>query len=213
MSEPIRIMVVDDHSPVHRSLSIINDIYPDLLLVAHASNGQEAIQQCDETVPDVILMDVVMPLMNGIEATRVIHSRHPDVKILALSSFQDEASVQEMMLAGAVGYVLKNSSLEELVNSIRAVRSGKTVFSIEVTHALFNATATRVEATEDFGLSPRELEVLAHLVKGLGNKEIAQLMIISEATVKFHVRSILAKLNVSGRVEAVAVAVEKHLVK
>ena len=206
-------MVVDDHSPVHRSLSIINDIYPDLRLVAHASNGQEAIQQCDEQAPDVILMDVVMPQMNGIEATRIIHSRHPDIKILALSSFQDEASVQEMMRAGAVGYVLKNSSLEELVNSIRAVQSGKTVFSMEVTHALFNAKVTKDESTDDYGLSARELEVLSHLVKGLGNKEVAQLMVISEATVKFHVRSILAKLNVSGRVEAVAIAVEKHLVK
>jgi NarL family two-component system response regulator LiaR len=213
MTNLIRIMLADDHSQVHRSLSIINDTYPNLQLIAHASNGVEAIEQCDEYLPDVILMDVIMPGMNGIEATRIIHQRHPQVKILALSSFQDGNSVQDMIEAGASGYVLKNSSLEELVNSIRAVQSGKTVFSMEVTHTLFGANAEKNSAPSDFGLSPREFEVLGQMVKGLGNKEVAHVLTISEATVKFHVRGILAKLNVSSRVEAVAIAVEKHLIK
>lgn len=213
MTNPIRIMLVDDHSQVHRSLSIVNDSYPDILLVAHASNGQEAVEQSHEHTPDVILMDVIMPIMNGIEATRIIHQRQPHVKILALSSFQDDESVQKMMESGAVGYILKNSSLDDLVNSIRTIYSGKTVFSAEVTHALFAPKSETIKVTDDYGLSLRELEILKHLIKGLSNKEIAALLIISEATVKFHVRSILAKFNVSGRVEAVALAVEKHLIK
>ena len=213
MTATIRILLVDDHSQVHRSLSIIDDTYSDLILIAHASNGEEAIRQCDEHHPDVILMDVIMPVMDGIEATRIIYERHPEVKILALSSYQEEENVQEMMRAGAVGYILKNSSLEELVNSIRAVQSGKAVFSAEVTHALFAPKIAPVEAHEDYGLSSRELEVLVQMIKGSSNKQIAQTLAISEATVKFHVRGILAKLNVSGRVEAVAFAVEKNLVK
>src|SRR5450432_328753 len=206
MTVPIRVMLVDDHSQVHRSLSIMNDSYNDLILVAHASNGEEAIRQCEEHLPEVILMDVVMPTMNGIEATRIIHGRFPEIRILALSSFQDEDSVKEMMIAGAVGYVLKNSSLDELVNSIRAVHSGKTVFSSEIIHTLFTPKGTQDQATDDYGLSSRELEVLVQMVKGFSNKQIAQALTISESTVKFHVRAILSKLKVSGRTEAVAVA-------
>ena len=213
MTPIINILLVDDHSQVHRSLSIMHDTHPDLILVAHASNGEEAVRQCDESQPDVILMDVVMPTMNGIEATRIIHQRYPQIRILALSSFQDEDSVQDMMRAGAVGYVLKNSSLEEIVNSIRAVHSGKTVFSSEITRALFAPKATiPEEPPPDYGLSARELEVLAQMVRGSSNKQIALALTVSEATVKFHVRGILAKLGVSGRVEAVALALEKKLI-
>src|SRR5579859_6924330 len=164
--KPIRVMLVDDHSQVHHSLIIINDSYPDVRIVAHASNGEEAIRQCQEPEIDVILMDVVMPTMNGIEATRIIHERHPQIKILALSSFQGETDVQEMMWAGAAGYVLKNSSLEELVNCIRATQSGKSVFSAEVTQVLLNQKGPQDAAPQDYGLSQRELEVLACMIKG-----------------------------------------------
>src|SRR5450631_2495291 len=109
MSEPIRVMLVDDHSQVHHSMRVLNDIYTDVVLMAHASNGEEAVRQCEEQQPDVILMDVIMPTMNGIEATRHIHQSYPQIKILALSSFQDEESIHAMLQAGAVGYVLKNS--------------------------------------------------------------------------------------------------------
>jgi two-component system, NarL family, response regulator LiaR len=212
MNEPIRIMLVDDHSQVHRGLNILQDTNTDMILVAHASNGQEAVEQCEECHPDIIIMDVVMPVMNGIEATRIIHQKHPNIKILALSSFQDEESVHDMIKAGAVGYILKNSSLMELANSIRAVFAGTTVFSTEVTHALFNSKAAQEQPKEDFGLTARELQVLALMVKGYNNKQIAYDLSVSEPTAKFHVRGILAKLGVSGRVEAVAIAVEKHLV-
>src|SRR5438477_8444564 len=109
MTTPIRIVLVDDHSQVHRSLSVINDIFDDLVIIGHANNGAESIQLCDEQHPDLVIMDVIMPVMNGIEATRIIHERYPEIKILALSSFQDQDSVYEMMKAGAVGYILKDS--------------------------------------------------------------------------------------------------------
>lgn len=211
MTVPIRIMLVDDHSVVHRGLSVLQDINTDLVLVAHASNGQEAVQLCAEQQPDVIIMDVIMPVMGGIEATQIIHERYPQIKILALSSFQDQASIQDMMKAGAVGYVLKNSSLAELANAIRAVHLGTSVFSSEVTHVLFHPEAEPETSKEDFGLTPRELETLRLMVRGYNNKQIAYELTVSESTVKFHIRSILAKLHVSGRVEAVALAVGKQL--
>ena len=196
----------------------MQEINPDLKLIAHASNGQEAVQICSEARPDVLIMDVVMPVMDGITATRILHERYPEIKILALSSFQDNESVQDMMRAGAVGYILKDSSPQEIANSIRAVASGTTVFSAEVADALLRPQQAAQKpdsqgtpAPTDYDLSTRERQVLALMVKGNSNKEIARQLTISEPTVKFHVRSILAKLKVSGRVEAVAIAVEKHL--
>ena len=212
MTNSIRIMIADDHGQIHRGLSILEDTYNDLVIIAHASNGEEAVQLCEEHRPDVIVMDVIMPVMGGIEATRIIHEKYPDIKILALSGFHDDDSVQEMIKAGASGYVLKNSSLAEIATSIRAAYSGTNVFSLEVTHALFHPKTEPAKPREDFGLTAREIEVLALLVKGYNNKQIAYALTVSEPTAKFHVRNIIAKLKVSGRVEAVAVAVEKNLV-
>jgi NarL family two-component system response regulator LiaR len=210
MTEPIRIMLVDDHSQIHRGLSVLQDTNDDLLLVAHASNGEEAVQLCVDQPLDIIIMDVIMPVMGGIEATQIIHAKYPDIKVLALSSFQDQDSVHQMIKAGAVGYVLKNSSLAELANSIRAAHTGTSVFSAEVAQALFQPMR-KDEPTEDYGLTPREIEILALMVKGYNNRQLAYALTISEPTAKFHVRNILTKLNASGRVEAVAIAVEKHL--
>jgi two-component system, NarL family, response regulator LiaR len=209
MTGHIRILLVDDHSQIHRALAVLNTIYDDLEIVAHASNGREAVALCAEYQPDVIIMDVVMPEMNGIEATRIIHERHPAVKVLALSSFQDEDSVREMMSVGASGYVLKNSSLDELANSIRAVHSSKVVLSAEITQALLEPKSKQPTAQES-GLSERQMEVLKLVAKGLTNKQIADQLFVTEATVKFHMRNIMTLLNASGRVEAAAIAVEKH---
>jgi NarL family two-component system response regulator LiaR len=212
MSNPIRIMLVDDHSQVHRALSILQDTNTDLALVAHASNGNEAFQLCQEQQPDVIIMDVVMPVMNGIDATRIIHEQYPVIKILALSSFQDDDSVHAMIKAGAVGYILKNSSLADLANAIRVAFSGASVLSAEVMQVLFAPKPGTNKPNEEFGLTERELEILAYMVKGFNNKQIAHQLVVSEPTVKFHVRNILAKLKASGRTEAVAIAVDKHLI-
>lgn len=215
MTECVRVLLVDDHSQVHRALSAINDIVDNVALIGHASNGAEAVQLCDQLRPDVVIMDVVMPIMNGIEATRQITHRFPEIKVLALSSFQDEDSVRDMMGAGAVGYILKNSSIEDLVHTVWAAYTGKTIFSPEVTQILMQPSASppKPEPIPDYGLTAREQEVLALMVRGDNNKAIAYALTISEATAKFHVRGILSKLNVTSRVEAVALAVEKHLVR
>lgn len=212
-SSRIRVVLVDDHFRVHRAIAALIDFLDDLELVGQGSNGEEAIQLCREYNPDVVLMDVVMPGMDGIEATRHIHEHHPAIKVLALSSFQDVDSVRAMINAGAVGYLLKNSSIDDLANTIRTVYAGNTVLSPEVTQVLLQLDEpSKADPRQDYGLTPRELEVLALMVEGMNNNQIAASLDVSLSTAKFHVSSILTKLNVSSRIEAVAVAVEKKLV-
>jgi two-component system, NarL family, response regulator LiaR len=209
MTDPIRIMLVDDHFEIHHALSAFNDIFDDLKLVAHASNGREAINLSSQVEVDVIIMDVIMPIANGIEATTIIHERNPNIKILALSSFGDEEDVRAMLNAGAVGYVLKNASVDDLARIIRTAYAGTTVFSPEITQTLLHPRVA--EPVQNYKLTERELEVLSYVVKGLNNKEIAYKLTVSVATIKFHVSSIFAKLGVSSRVEAATLAVEKKL--
>jgi NarL family two-component system response regulator LiaR len=213
MNEPekIGIILVDDHSTVHRGIAAIIEVFDDLELVAQGSNGKEAVQLCDEHQPDIVLMDVIMPVMNGIEATKIIHGKYPDIKILALSSFQDQESVRAMIDAGAIGYVLKNSSIDDLAHTIRAAYSGKSVFSSEVTPGLLQPRQA-AKPSQDYGLTRREIEILRLMVEGLNNTEIASELTISLSTVKFHVSSVLGKLDATNRVEAVALAVEQNLV-
>src|SRR5688572_6222472 len=183
MTDPIRIMLVDDHSEIHHALAAFNDIFDDLKLVAHASNGREAITLCSQVDVDIIIMDVIMPIMNGIEATAMIHERNPNIKILALSSFGDEEDVRAMLNAGAVGYVLKNASVDDLARIIRTAHAGTTVFSPEITQTLLHPRP--VAPTQNYKLTEREFEVLSYMVKGLNNKEIAYKLTVSVATIKF----------------------------
>ena len=213
MTAPIRILVVDDYSAMHRSLSEIIEVFDDLEVIGHANNGEEAVEMANRTTPDIILMDVIMPKMDGIEATRQIHEQHPDIKILALSSFQDKPAVKDMLNAGAVGYVLKSSSLDDITHTIRAAHSGKSIFSGEITDILMQPDPiTTPQSQPDYGLTPREIDVLRLLVQGHNNSQIACELVISLSTAKFHVSKILSKLNASSRVEAVALAVEHQLV-
>jgi NarL family two-component system response regulator LiaR len=210
----IRLIVVDDHIKVHQGIAAIIDAFDDLEIVGHASNGQEAISLVYEQQPDLVLMDVVMPVMNGIEATKRIHATQPHTKILALSSFQDADSVRAMLNAGAVGYVLKNASIDDLVHTVRAAHSGKIVLSPEISTLLLELphTPTPVRGT-DFGLTQREREILSLVVSGRNNGEIAAVLTISLSTVKFHVSSIFNKMGVTNRVEAARLAVESGLVE
>jgi two-component system, NarL family, response regulator LiaR len=210
MDGRIRVAVVDDHLKVHIAIEAAVESFEDLELVAHGSNGREALHLCADFSPHIILMDVMMPEQNGIEATRAIHEQYPNIKVLALSSFQDEEGVRAMLQAGAVGYVLKTSSIDDLAHTIRAAHSGKSVFSPEITQALLNVP--RPEAPPEFGLTAREREVLKLLVDGLNNAEIAAALTISLSTAKFHVSSVFGKLGVTNRVEAVALAVDKKVV-
>lgn len=210
-ANPIRILLVDDHFRIHRAIAAMFDSLEDITLVGQASSGEEAVLLVDECQPDVILMDVNMPDMDGIEATRLIIDQHPTARILALSSYQDEDSVRSMLKAGAMGYILKYAPIDDLASTIRTAYSGNSVFSPEVTQVLLQPAPASPGA--DYGLTVREVEVLGLMVRGLNNTEIAAALVISLSTAKFHVSSILTKLGVSSRVEAVALAVEKNLIR
>ena len=212
----IRVMIVDDHSMVRRGLATILKVRADLELVAEASNGHEALQMCHELQPDVVLMDLVMPEMSGAEATQLILDQCPDTQVIALTSFQEKELVREALQAGAISYLLKNVSAENLAAAIREAHSGRSTLAPEAIQALIQADAPvpvfDQEAVEDFGLTPREREVLALMVEGLNNPEIAERLVVSRSTAKAHVSNILSKLGVSNRGEAIAMAIQYNLV-
>lgn len=209
---PITVLVVDDHIKVHQGLAALIDATDDIEIVGHGSNGAEALQLCEQLLPNVVLMDVMMPTMDGITATKHIRARFPSVRVLAMSSFNDADSVRQMLEAGAIGYILKTASVDDITDTIRVAHAGKSVFSTEVTQTLLMQAPPPNTPRETFGLTPREREILALLAEGKNNNEIAGALYISVSTAKFHVSSIFAKMGVSNRVEAVALAKEKKLV-
>ncbi len=207
----IRVMLVDDHTVVRSGLSAILLAYDDLELVGEASDGGEAVRLCAQVQPDVILMDLVMPGMDGTEATREIKKEFPSIQVIALTSFKEQAMVQGVLQAGAIGYLLKNVSAEELANAIRSANVGSPTLAAEAAQVLIQASRRPAEPLVE--LTEREREVLALLVEGLNNNQIAERLVITLSTVKFHVSSILSKLGVSSRTEAVALALKNNLVK
>lgn len=206
--KPIRIILVDDHKVVHQALAAMISFVDDFELVAQGSNGKEAIELCHEFVPDIVLMDVVMPIIDGIEATRKILMQHPNIKILALSSFQDDVSVNSMLRSGAVGYVLKNAPVDELESIIRTVLEGKAVIDATLIQSILQPH----RRDNDPNLSPRELEILNLVASGMSYGQVAQCLEISLSTVKFHKQNILLKLDVETRNEAILVAAKNNLI-
>jgi NarL family two-component system response regulator LiaR len=209
-SDTIRVMIVDDHDMVRRGLSAFLMAMKDLQLVGEARNGKEALEICDSARPDVILMDLVMPEMSGAEAAREIRASLPEVQIIALTSFEDRELVQDALRAGAISYLLKNVSADDLAEAIRAAHAGRPTLAPEAAQALIQ-TATEGPAP-GFDLTPREREVLALLVEGLTNPEIAERLVVSRSTAKAHVSNILSKLGASNRAEAVSMALQRKLV-
>ena len=202
--QPIRVMIVDDHEMVRSGLAVFLETCDDIRMVGEAASGEEALRLCAEVNPDILIMDLVMPGMNGIEATRVIRERFPHIQIIALTSFKEEELVHSALQAGAIGYLLKNVSIDELAAAIRNAHAGKSTLAPEATQILIESV-TR-PASPGYDLTEREREVLALMVRGYSNRKIADELVISASTVKNHVSSILAKLAVSSRSEAVGLA-------
>lgn len=211
--QPIRVLIVDDHSMVRTGLATFIRTKADLELLGEARDGQQALRLCEELAPDVILMDLIMPRMDGVTATRAIRERWPQVQIIALTSFKDKEMVQDALRAGAIGYLLKDVSVDELAEAIRAAHAGRPTLAPEAAQALIEATRAPEAGPEPgYDLTPREREVLALMVEGLNNPQIGERLFISVTTVRSHVSSIFSKLGVSNRAEAVALAVRNKLV-
>ncbi|MGD8474532.1 MAG: response regulator transcription factor [Anaerolineae bacterium] len=210
-SNPIRVITVDDHAILRGGLKFLLLAFDDIELVGEARSGLEAVRLCDELQPDVILMDMMMPDMDGVATTRAIKEHSPDIQVLVLSSFSDHASVQQVMQAGAVGYLLKDVPMDELADGIRAAAAGKTVLAPEAAEALVRAAGPQAPQP-GYDLTARQLEILALLVGGLTNNEIAERLVLSPYTVRNHVSEILSKLDTSTRTEAAALAMRLGLV-
>ena len=210
-TQPIRVLIVDDHAMVRKGLISFLKNKPELELVGEACDGREAIEYCEQLQPDVILMDLLMPELGGVAATHTIHQRWPRVQVIALTSFQEKELVQDALQAGAIGYLLKNVSGEELSEAIRQAHGGWPTLAPEAVQALVRPPSEAETMAAD--LTRREQEVLALLVKGMSNPEIAERLVISRATVKVHISSILSKLGVASRAEAISLAIQNKLVR
>jgi NarL family two-component system response regulator LiaR len=208
--EPIRVLIVDDHEMVRNGLARFLLVARDLELVGEASSGAEAVRQCEVLRPDVVLMDMVMPDMDGVAATRAIRERCPEVRVIALTSFPEEDLVQKALHAGALSYLMKNVGAADLAAAIRLAKANRATLAQEAAQALIRQVSSPAPLGHD--LSPREREVLGLMTLGLSNRAIAERLVISGSTAEFHVSNVLSKLRVASRTEAVAVAVQHRIV-
>ncbi len=206
----IRVAIIDDHDMVRKGLSLLLKCFEDFELVGNATNGRDALALCKECQPNVVLMDLIMPKFNGIEAMKQIIAHYPDTQIIALTNFQDEELVHNALKAGATSYVLKNVSVDELARTIRDAYQGKSTLAPEVAQMLIKDMNTT--RPPDSNLSEREIEVLKLVALGRNNGEIGDRLNISTSTVKNHISNILTKLDVSNRAAAVHTAMLNRLI-
>jgi NarL family two-component system response regulator LiaR len=208
-AKPIAVMIVDDHTVVRHGIRFSLLAFDDIDLVGEAESGEEALRVCGEVQPDVILMDMLMPGMDGAATTRAILDRYPRVRVIALTSFQEGSLVEEALQAGAISYMLKDAAIDELADAIRSACAGQSTLAPAAAQALAQAAAHSPE--QDFDLTERQLQVLALIVEGLSNAQIAERLTISLPTARFHVSTILSKLGATNRAEAAALAVKYQL--
>jgi NarL family two-component system response regulator LiaR len=210
-TETIKVLIIDDHAMVRRGLSTFLKVRPELELVGEGSSGDEALQLCQTLQPDVVLMDLKMPGMDGVTATRIITEKHPDIRVIVLTSFQEEDLIRKALGAGAISYLLKNVSAVELAKAIQSAHSGFSTLTREAMEALARPASETLPDGPVADLTHRELEVLALMVEGLTNPDIAERLVVSRSTVKAHVSNILGKLNAANRSEAVSIALKHKL--
>ena len=217
--EPIRVLVVDDHALFRRGLQMVLEQEPDIEVVGEASDGAEAVTTAAEALPDIVLMDVRMPKRGGIDACTAIHETVPSAKIIMLTISDEEADLYDAIKAGAMGYLLKEISIEEVATAIRAVHGGQSLISPSMASKLLTEFASMIKKTDDRQqvptprLTDREMEVLKLVARGMNNRDIAKQLFISENTVKNHIRNILEKLQLHSRMEAVVYAVREKLLE
>lgn len=207
----LRVVIVDDHTIVRGGLASFFRLSPDFDLVAEFGNGKDIVEKIDALEPDVVLMDLFMPIMDGFTATRLIHERKPELPILVLTSVTDEELIQRALQAGAVGYLLKTTDTDELADAIQTVCRGESYLVAEATKMVMRRVVEREKLQLGHDLTKREREVLQLIVKGLTNRQIADHLSVSLPTVKFHVGNILSKLHVNSRTEAVITALDNNL--
>ncbi len=216
MSEKIKVMLVDDEQLIRSGLKIMLETYPDIEVIHQAGNGREAFECCKKEVPDVVLMDIRMPVSTGIEGTKLIKEAYPEVKIVMVTTFQDTEYIVEAMQYGASGYLLKDSSYEAIYDGIKVALSGKVVMDATVSEKLVmqpKAPASSIEKKDisSFGLTDREIELIRLVSQGLNNKEISEALFLSEGTVKNNISTILSKLALRDRTQLVIFAYDHHI--
>jgi NarL family two-component system response regulator LiaR len=209
--EPIRVLIVDDHPIVRIGMELALSTFTDIRVVGQAHNSEYALAQCARLQPDIVLMDLMMPQVNGVESTRIIRSKFPNIQVIIFTSFQEQNLVQEALRAGAISYLLKDASAQELATAVRTAASGKTTISPDVLDVLIHSI-THPSEIKSYNLTERELDVLHYMVEGLTNPEIADKLVVSVNTIRHHVRNIFSKLDVSTRTAAVRLAIDEQLV-
>lgn len=205
----IKIVIVDDHAMLRKGLAAFLLSYEDLELVGEAANGKEALALCAEKQPEVVLMDLMMPIMDGVAATRLIRQEFPAIQVIALTSFGEESLIKNVLEAGAIGYLFKKVTADDLANAIHAAKNGISTFAPEVTAILIQSVHEKHTLFAEF--TPREREVMSLMIKGMGNAEISNTLVISSSTTKNHVSSILTKLGVTSRAEAIVKVMEENI--
>jgi two-component system, NarL family, response regulator LiaR len=207
----VHTLIVDDHPVVRRGIAFALSAFDDITVVAEASDGDEAIRMCEQYHPDVALMDMMMPGLDGAATTRAIRERFPATQVLVLTSFQEAQLVRDALQAGAIGYLLKDVAIDELAHAVRNAGRGQSTLHRAAIQALTQPQPSRPELVEE--LTDRQRDVLRLIVQGRGNQEIAEMVYISPSTVRFHVSAILAKLGAANRAEAAAMAVKYDLLR